>query len=267
MKGGQTPIHVMRFAVADYLEDPWVKLALTERNLVATTFYPLFLFASFNHGGDLPSDPTLLAAALGMRRSDVVAALKFWSQKECGLVILESGRAWNPRVRRDVAAELQFRSDQAERGRKGGKAKAASERLAGAKQPPSPPSPSPSPAPAPAPTPSSTNAGAGGRAATDPIAGPPEQAAGGAPGWLLDHDPSDPVETRLASRVAHLTQLTAKRDGQADPKEILAAVSATPSGNMLDHIRGAPAAWVEASVDACDAFEADNFGPETEPGS
>jgi hypothetical protein len=261
MKGGQTPIHFMRVAVADYLGDPWVKLALVENNLAASAFYPLFLFTSYGHGGDLPSDPTLLSAALGMRRADVVRALAFWGRPECGLVVIDGPRAWNPRVRRDVAAELHFREEQAERGRKGGKAKAASTRQAGAVNASSPPSPSPypAPAPAPAPTPDSTNAAAGGRAGGS-NSSPPAPPASANGGGLLDHDPSDPVEVRLASRIAHLAQVT-----ETDPIEVLAAVSATEAGNFLDHIRGAPSGWVEATLRACDAFEADNAGGDEPP--
>jgi hypothetical protein len=263
MKGGQTPIHLMKLATADYLNDPWVKLALFENNLAASAFYPVFLFASHLHGGDLPADPTRLAAAIGMRRDVVVRALAFWTRPECGLVVIDGGRAWNPRVRRDVKAELAFREEQAERGRKGGMLAGKGRPKADVRQPPistiGPPSPTP--APAPAPTPGSTNGGAGGRADAS-ISRPPAPPASVPGVELLDHDPSDPVETRLASRIDHLARI-----GLGAPLEILEAVSATPAGNFLDHVRGAPSAWLEATIRACDAFESDNTSgdePQTE---
>jgi len=155
MKGGKTPIHLMRWAPADYVNDPAVKLALAKRDFVASTFYPLFLFHAFIQGGDLPADPVELGAIVGMRPADVTKAVNYWHGQ--GKLQQRDGRIFHERVVRDVADEIAFRAEQAERGRLGGRPKKAS---GSESEKPlvveskSPPAPAPLPAPAPAPAPS-----------------------------------------------------------------------------------------------------------------
>lgn len=110
----------------------------------------------------------------------------------------------------------------------------------------------------------STNGGAVERAGGN-NGGPPAPPAS-ASRWILDHDEGDPLERRLAARIAHLARLVAERDGEADPLEILKAVSSTPEGKSLDHIRGAPDRWIEPTLRACDEFEADLTGGDEPPG-
>ncbi len=156
MKGGRIPIHIMRWAPADYVNDPAVKLALAKRDLVASTFYPLFLFHAFMEGGSLPSDPVLLAAIVGMRPADVRKAVAFFVGH--GKLREVDGRLSHERVVREVKAELEFRELQSERGKLGGRPKRESGGLA-TEKPPVVESESPpcavrrAPAPTPAPTP------------------------------------------------------------------------------------------------------------------
>jgi len=133
MKGGRVPIHIMRWAPADYVNDPVVKLALAKRDLVASTFYPLFLFHAFMEGGSLPAHNLSLAAILGMRPADVSKAVSFF--KEHGKLQEADGRLFHQRVMREVKAELEFRELQSERGKLGGRPKKESGGLATEKPP------------------------------------------------------------------------------------------------------------------------------------
>lgn len=73
----------------------------------------------------------------------------------------------------------------------------------------------------------------------------------------IDHDPADPLQVELVRRCQEL----AGKAGEDDtPLEILRAVSATPKGKTLESLRRAPKAWVEQTLRACDAFEADLEG-------
>lgn len=120
MRGGERPIHFMPWAPVDYVEDLWVKLALSRDDHAAVTFYHLFLNHSFIQGGSLPADPDLLAASLGMKAPFVRSALAYWSAPECGLIVVRDGRAMNPRVAHDVEAALASRRGQEVLGRQGG---------------------------------------------------------------------------------------------------------------------------------------------------
>jgi hypothetical protein len=131
----------MRWAPADYVNDPVVKLALARRDFAASTFYPLFLFHAFMEGGALPSDPVLLGAIVGMKRADVEKAVGFWV--EHGKLQIEDGRIFHRRIVREVAEELEFRAQQAEFGRKGGKAGGKGRAQGEPEGSPNPPSPAP----------------------------------------------------------------------------------------------------------------------------
>lgn len=152
------PIHIMRWAPADYVNDPAVKLALAKRDFVASAFYPLFLFHAFIQGGELPADPVALGAIVGMRPADVRRALTFWT--ELGKLKERDGRLYHERVVRDVAEELAFREEQRTRANMRWHSEGSSGGNAGRQSPPAP-TPAPVPAPAPAPTP---DARAGGKA-------------------------------------------------------------------------------------------------------
>ena len=144
------PIHILRWAPADYVNDPAVKLALAKRDFVASTFYPLFLFHAFIQGGELPANPVLLGAIVGLRPGDVERALEFWIEQ--GKIKESGGKLYHDRVRRDIAAELEFRQEQAEKGKLGGRP-AKAEPLPNQKpvvfDRKSPPDPYPLPAPTP----------------------------------------------------------------------------------------------------------------------
>lgn len=121
MKGGKTPVHIMRVAPADYVNDPWVKLALKRGQYDLLTFFHLFLYHCHIQGGSLPAQEEQLAAVLGLKESVVRRGISYWSAPECGLVVVRSGLAWNPRVARDVAKAIEFIDGQSEHGRHGGR--------------------------------------------------------------------------------------------------------------------------------------------------
>lgn len=168
MKGGKTPIHLMRFACADYLNEPAVKLALAEDNVDASAFYPLFLFNAFTQGGSLPSGPRILAATVGMPLKRVERALKFW--QEHGVIEERDGRLYQKRLEREVTQELAFRDSEAERKRiarerqSGGRPADGGQASGGRRPESEAPTPAPAPLPAPnavrqspAPLPATTN--------------------------------------------------------------------------------------------------------------
>jgi hypothetical protein len=109
----------MRWAPADYVNDPSVKLALAQRDYVSSTFYPLFLFHAFIQGGKLPADPTILGAILGMRPVSVRHSVAFWTEQ--GKIKERDGYLYHDRIVRDIESELAFRAEQAHKGRFGGR--------------------------------------------------------------------------------------------------------------------------------------------------
>jgi hypothetical protein len=152
MKGGKTPIHIMRWAPADFVNDPFVRLLVAEEDFATFALYTLVLNWSHMEGGDLTSDPRLLAATLGMRPRRVERALA--RCLDAGKLQVDDGRVFHKRVVREVAEELEYRELQSIRGRQGGRpkesgGKAGEKPVVSGRQ--SPPSPAPAPAPAPAP--------------------------------------------------------------------------------------------------------------------
>lgn len=142
MKNGQPPIHIQRWAPADFQNDEHVRLLYARRDWRTLTFYRTFLDVAFMRGGDLPSDPEALAASLSMPKADVVKALAFC----VGRLLGESdGRLYQGRVKREIARELEFRESQAEAGRKGGSMAGKGRPLTAHRGSPNPPSPTPLP--------------------------------------------------------------------------------------------------------------------------
>ena len=264
MKGGQTPIHIQRWAPADYQQDEHILLLLRRRAWGTLTFYRQFLDVSFIAGGDLPASPEALAAVLHMPRGVVVSALAFCLGR---LLHEENGRLFHSRVRRDVADEIEFRASQAELGREGGK-------LAGRGRPKGvalikdratpfgsigPPSPTPTPTPSPTPTPAPAAAPSPSGKRAERTSADPPLAAAGAP-WV-DHDPGNDLEVRLVARceelAARVVVLSEGPGGIEDRLDVLSAVTTTPKGKSLTTLRGASRAWLEQSLRACDDFERD----------
>jgi hypothetical protein len=115
---------------------------------------------------------------------------------------------------------------------------------------------------------STKNNPAGGSAAADKSEDSAPLAAG--VGAWVDHDHGNEHEARLVSRVEELADMLAALEHQRpatdeERLEVLAAVTSTPKGKSIRGLRGAPRKWVEESLRACDAFEADNM-PGHEPG-
>jgi hypothetical protein len=181
MRGGHTPIHIMRLAPADYVNDPFVRRLYQRGDYRTAAFYPVFLFYSHMEGGDLPADVQILSSTVLMPSRDVAAAIRVC--KRAGKIHEENGRLFHRRVRREVQAELDYRRHQSELGKKGGRPKKEEGRPKGPllehESPPAPlPAPAPAPLPAPAPSPLGEDAGANG-------AGPrpsPENPMG----WITD---------------------------------------------------------------------------------
>jgi hypothetical protein len=150
LKGGQRPIHIQRWAPSDFVNDPAVRLALSEGNYRALAFYVLVLNHSFMEGGDLPSNVPALAAVIGMPRKDVEEALPYWIEQN--KLQIEETCLFNPRVRAEVFSELAYRKKQQRAGVRGGRPK-GSLRVAKGKPKGSllenqtPPAPSSAPAP------------------------------------------------------------------------------------------------------------------------
>lgn len=157
MKGGQTPIHIMRWAAADYVNDPFVRRCYQKRDYRTAAFYPVFLFYCHIEGGDLPADVDELAAIVLMPPRDVATSLRVC--KEAGKIQEQNGRVYHKRVKREVEAELEYRQHQAEVGKKGGRPKKRGEAERVAKGEPkasllenlTPPASASAPSPAPAP--------------------------------------------------------------------------------------------------------------------
>jgi uncharacterized protein YdaU (DUF1376 family) len=228
------PIHIMRFAPADYVEDVEVKIAIAERDFRALTFYHLFLFHSHIQAGSLPADSRQLAIVCGLSRADAERGLKRWL--DSGKIVLENGRLFHKRVVREIAEERAYRAEQAALGKKGGLASGAVRReghpslsheghpsdnskgsLQMHRSPPSltpPPLPAPSPAPAPG-----SPAGS--------VARPPEG------------QPASQAETDRAREMARGALADAVRATGRDPQALLAACSRTPNGRTI------------TSLDAC----------------
>lgn len=150
MKGGKTPIHRQPWYPDDYHEDEHVKLLKSRRDYRTLTFYRHFLDRAWKAGGDLPADPEALAAVVEMPLRDVKASLLFCVGK---LIHQEGERLYQGRVRRDLKAELEFRSEQSERGRLGGRPRKESGGFHPEKptvfSQKSPPVPTPTPSPTP----------------------------------------------------------------------------------------------------------------------
>jgi hypothetical protein len=158
MKGGRKPIHIQRWAPADYHEDEHVRLLYARRAWCTLTFYRTFLDRSHLAGGDLPADSETLSALLSMPKRDVERALEFCLGR---LIERDGDRLFQKRVRRDVAREIEFREKQAGRANQRWHGQEECGGIASAKAPEkirqSPPAPAPLPAPAPAPAPERTD--------------------------------------------------------------------------------------------------------------
>lgn len=270
--------HIMRFAPQDYRTSRTRTRSIQTRDPMLRLVYLEALFALYEAGGSLPADPAALADELGLPAKEIAKRLGTLDEiartgSGRGGLLIQDGRVTNGRVTSDLKSEEEYRADQARFGREGGRGRKKGDpkaTLSAPKGSPSPPSPYPAPSPAPAPAPTTNTpagadrraGGADGNSSPGSNGSPPAPPAGASSGngygdgLVLDHDPTDPAEVRLASRIAHLAQVT-----ETAPLDVLAAVSSPPEGERhLDHIRGAPPSWVEATLRACDAFEADNSG-------
>lgn len=153
---GQAPIHIQRWAPADFQNDSFVRSLLLRRDHRTLVFYRQFLDASFIEGGSLPADPSLLSASCLMQKHDVRACLAICMK--AGKIQQQGDRLFHARVAREVAEELAYRADQQARGSEGGRRSAAKRALQQSVNQPldqvvnarsSPPTPAPTPLPAP----------------------------------------------------------------------------------------------------------------------
>lgn len=212
------PIHIMRWAPADYVNDPSVKLALAQRDFVSATFWPLFLFHAFIQGGELPAEPTALGAILGMRPADIRRALAYWSEQ--GKLKERDGRLYHERVVRDIADEMAFREEQREKGKLGGRPRVTKAEPLPVRKPVvlerlSPPSPSPTPTPEPfasaAPAPSPALIPAGREVVVPPRQDPPARL----PADRAEAETTGEIrrlQNELGARLARLSEHPNSRD-------------------------------------------------------
>lgn len=147
MRDGHAPIHIMRWAPADYVNDPFVRKLYQKRDWRTLAFYSAFLFYSHMEGGDLPSDPEELAAVLLMPARDVASALSLCLS--AGKLHEEHGRLFHKRVISEVIQELEFREKQREIGKRGGRPKRKGKPKGSVLENLTPPAPTPTPTPAP----------------------------------------------------------------------------------------------------------------------
>lgn len=155
MKGGHTPIHIMRWAPADFVNDSFVRLLVAKADFETFTFYALVLNWSHIEGGTVPADPEKLAALVGMKKKSAQRALAVCVK--AGKLHVDDEVVYHHRVKREVARELEFRAKQAELGRLGGQRAGKGRPKGSPNEPlnkdrgspnprgPNPPSPSPSP--------------------------------------------------------------------------------------------------------------------------
>lgn len=201
MKQGQRPIHIMRWAPADFVNDPFVKLLAAKRDYRTLTVYQFVLWWCHIEGGDLPPDRAELAAVLGLPRTDVAKAVARCIK--AGKLFEGDGRLFHRRVKREVEEELTFRSEQAELGKKGAYKRWHGEAYGPPIQPGySPPLPIPLPPPLPLPLPAPSSA-------PDPMAKPANR--------LVNREAS------LREAYALIREIAPKAD--LDPTEVLAKAS------------------------------------------
>jgi hypothetical protein len=86
---------------------------------------------------------------------------------------------------------------------------------------------------------------------------------------LPDHDPAAPLEVRLAERCLALARRDVADQGReptaAEVLEVLEAVSSTGNGQTIARIRGAPAGWIERTLEVCERFEREVFDGGDDP--
>jgi hypothetical protein len=235
MKGGQTPIHIQRFAPADLHADEHFRLLESRRAYMIAHFYRQFIDYSFMAGGDLPADAEGLAAAVRMPRRDVENALAFCLNK---LVFKDGDRLYQRRVRREVKKELQFRSKQRKLGAQGGRPKKEATQKGKPKgsllEPESPPSPPSAPAPPSTPAPPSVPPTAAGRTDAEDDA-------------RRYGNPGEAEEVRAQIRVAkaEASRVTGRPEG-----ELVAEASRTPNRNSFHDEADCPSVpWLRKTLE------------------
>jgi hypothetical protein len=129
---GVKPIHIMRWAPADYLDDEFVKGAYLRRDYRTVAFYSAFLFRAWLKGGSLPSQPSRLAVELLMPEKDCAAGAK--AAVDAGKLVERDGALYHPRSLREMEEARAFSEEQAARGRAGGSKRTLSGGQANAKQ-------------------------------------------------------------------------------------------------------------------------------------
>ena len=115
------PIHIMRWAPADYLMDGFVQGCYLRRDYKTLAFYSAFLFRSFAEGGSLPANPDTLVGFIAMPKRDLVPALE--ACITAGKLVVEGDSVFHRRVRDDFARAVEIRDSLSAKGRLGVKAR------------------------------------------------------------------------------------------------------------------------------------------------
>jgi hypothetical protein len=147
--------HIARFSIQDWRTSRVRnRSALTSDPLLRLVYLEI-LFALYEHDGLLPSEPKALSDVLMLPEDDIarcIPILEEIGKYSRGGVIISGDSLSNQRVTEDLLEEKRFRSEQAQRGAKGGRSggranakRTLSKRKSMAEQPPSPPAPAPTP--------------------------------------------------------------------------------------------------------------------------
>lgn len=181
--------HIMRLAPQDLRTSRVRVRSIRAADPMLRLVYFEALFALYEAGGELSSDPESLADVLGLPAEDVARCLpildQIGRQRGEGGLIIDGGFVYNKRIRRELQEEMAFREQQRELGVRSGEVRRAraagrepslNHRSAKAQPTLNPPAPSPPPAPTPAPENSAV-----GTANTEPACGNVEKSDATAP--------------------------------------------------------------------------------------
>lgn len=115
--------HIARWAIQDWRTSKVRARSARTNDIALRTVYLEILFALYEHGGELPSDPLTLADVLMLPEAEIercISILVEIGRDGRGGVRVSGGILTNQRVTEDLESEREYREKQAYHGRKGG---------------------------------------------------------------------------------------------------------------------------------------------------